>query len=279
MLLANLPDNAAAARGLTVLATLNATPAWAVVPGTPVLSGRPASAADYGRFAGEVATRYRGRIAAYEIWNEPNAAYFYKPTPDPAGYTDLLKADYPAIKAADHHASVVTGGLGAIVDHGEMAVDAVKFVKGMYAAGARDYFDALGYHPYQYSMMFSEGGYHPDSPVSQLANIRRVMLDNGDRAKKIWATEYGEPSSIAGEGGQAVYLADMLKNWKRLPYAGPVYVYTVRDRDSRSAESVDTLGLFRHDGTPKPALDAVTVALRDDAARPPSRVLGDTEPD
>lgn len=270
--------NAAAARGLTVLATLNATPAWATTPGTPMLSGRPKATSDYGRFAGAVAARYRGKISAYEIWNEPNASFFYKPNPDPAGYTQLLKSAYPAIKTADPTAIVVTGGLGAIVDHGAMAVDAVKFVKGMYAAGAADYFDALGYHPYQYTMMFSDGDYHPDSPTNQLANIRQVMLDNEDRNKKIWATEYGEPSSIAGETAQATFLADMLKNWKRLPYAGPVYVYTVRDRNSSSAESVDTLGLFRSDGTPKPALDAVEVALRDDAARPPSQVLGTTPP-
>jgi len=247
----------AVARGMTVLATLNSTPWWAVPPGVPAIRGRPASADAFGSFAAAVAEHFKGKVAAYEIWNEPNAAGFFAPTPDPGHFVKLLKSAYPAIKKADPAAIVITGGLGAIVDLAPIAMDAVKFVRQMYAEGAKNYFDAIGYHPYQYTMKFSEGGYHPDSPMNQLAAMRQLMLANGDGAKRIWATEYGEPSSIVGEAGQAAYLEDMLSKWRSLPYAGPIYVYTMRDRDSRSTEGDDTLGMYRSDGSPKPVQQVI----------------------
>lgn len=250
--------NSLTAQGMTILATLNSTPGWVVAPGLPALSGRPADPADYGAFAGAVAERYRGRISAYEVWNEPNAAMFYTPAPDPAGFVALLKAAYPAIKAQDPAAVVVSGGLGAIVDYQTVTMDAVKFVAGMYAAGAKGHFDALAFHPYQYTTKFSAGGYHPDGPINQVAGIREQMVANGDGAKKIWATEYGEPSSVVGERTQAEYVDDMLTAWREMPYAGPVYVYTMRDRNSRSQVVDDTLGAFRSDGTPKPLAEVIS---------------------
>lgn len=253
--------DAAVSQHLSVLATLNSPPAWAVAPGQPAVAGRPASPAAFGQFAGKVAEHFRGRIAAYEIWNEPNAAAFFAPAPDPAGYVDLLKASYPAIKAADPSALVVTGGLGALIDYSTTAIDPVNFVRGMYAAGAKNFFDALAYHPYQYTLKFSESGWHPDAPINQMAGIRQLMLVNGDAAKRIWATEYGEPSSVVGEPAQAAYLEDMLSKWRTIPYAGPVYVYTMRDRNSMSTAVEDTLGIYRSDGTAKPVERVLTSHL------------------
>ncbi|GAB7071610.1 cellulase family glycosylhydrolase [Mycobacterium hodleri] len=252
--------NAVSSQHMSILATLNSPPGWAVAPGQPAIAGRPASPAAFGLFAGKVAEHFRGKISAYEIWNEPNWSAFYAPAPDPAGYADLLKAAYPAIKAAAPSALVVAAGLGSVVDHAMITMDPVKFVSGMYTAGARNFFDALAFHPYQYSMKFSES-WHPDAPLNQLSEIRRVMLANGDGEKKIWATEYGEPSSEVGEKAQAEYLDDMLGTWRSLSYAGPVYVYTMRDRNSDSREPDDTLGIFRSDGTPKAAQSVVTSYL------------------
>ena len=252
--------DAVAAQGISILATLNSPPGWAVVPGQQPIVGRPASAAAFGRFAGRVADHYRGKISAYEIWNEPNGAAFFAPAPDPEGYVDLLKAAYPAIKTADHSATVVTGGLGAIIDYSTIAMDPVTFVSRMYAAGAKGFFDALSYHPYQYTMKFS-ASWHPDAPLNQLAGIRQLMMANGDADEKVWATEYGEPSSVVGEAAQAAFLDDMLSKWRNLPYAGPVYVYTMRDRNSLSTAAEDTLGIHRSDGTAKPAEQVVVAHL------------------
>src|SRR3954469_7847142 len=75
------------------------------------------SAAHFGAFATAVATRYRGEIARYLIWNEPNQALWLTPQRydgapfSPHLYRDLVNAAVPAIHAADPGSEVVMGTL------------------------------------------------------------------------------------------------------------------------------------------------------------------------
>lgn len=243
--------NAADARGMGVLAVITTTPGYAQ-NGSGIYS-EPTSAKAFGEFAGLAAERYAGKVGAYEIWNEPNAAAFYGPVPDPAGYTELLKAAYPTIKAADPSATVVGGVIGSTVTYENLTVNPVTFVDQMYESGAQGYFDALSFHPYQYTMPFSTGGYHPDSPLNQLADIRDLMVANGDADKLVWASEYGQPTSVSSEAEQADYLQDMLTTWRTLDYTGPAFVYTLEDDQTGSSDAEATFGLIRSDGTWKPA--------------------------
>lgn len=261
--------NAAAARGISVVGFINSTPGWAVAPGGWAISGRPASPAVYGDFAAKVATRYKGKVSAYEIWNEPNSAYFYSPQPDPAGYTDLLKAAYPKIKAVDSSVTVIGAVVGAVIDWGNFAMDPVRFVNGMYAAGAKNFFDALSFHPYHYYLKFSEGVPHANSPVNQLMAMRQSMIANGDSAKKIWNTEYGQPTSVSDEVSQTAFLKDMYTKWQEMPYAGPLYFYTTRDRNTGSTNPDDTFGVFRSDWTPKQAQQDLQAAIAAGPAKSP----------
>ncbi|MCV7283140.1 beta-galactosidase [Mycolicibacterium flavescens] len=253
--------NAAAARGMSILGFINSTPAWAVAPGGFPISGRPASPAAYGEFAAKVAARYKGKIAAYEIWNEPNSAQFYSPTPDPAGYTDLLRAAYPRIKAVDPAVTVIGGVVGSVIDWGNFTWNPVRFVQGMYDAGAGDYLDALSFHPYHYQLKFSDGVPVANSAAQQLMDMRQIMVANGDSGKKIWNTEYGQPTSAVDEAGQAAFLTDMWTKWQELPYTGPLYLYTTRDRRTGSTSDQDTFGLLRTDWTPKQAQQALQFAI------------------
>lgn len=243
--------NAADERGMGILAVITTTPTYAQ-NGSGVYS-EPTDPALFGEFAGLAAERYAGKVGAYEIWNEPNAAPFYGPTPDPAGYTELLQAAYPAIKAADPDATVIGGVVGSTVTYQNLTINPVDFVDQMYAAGAQGYFDALSFHPYQYTMPFSTGGYHPDSPINQLDDIHDLMLANGDGDKLIWASEYGQPTAISSEQEQAAYIEDMLTTWRTIGYTGPAFVYTLQDTDSSSTDPEATFGLIRDDGTWKPA--------------------------
>ena len=245
--------NAADARGMGVLAVLNSSPYWAVPPGQPGISGQPANPADYAEFVSRVAQRYQGKVGAYEIWNEPNSALSFAPSPDPVKYTQLLQAAYPAIKAADPNAVVVGGVTGAVVDYGDILKNPVSFTQEMYDAGAEGYFDALSFHPYLYSLPFSQGAPYPESPLTQLNRMREIMVANGDGDKLIWASEYGEPTSVVDEATQAAYLNDMITTWRTLGYTGPTFVYTLNDRDSSSTDPEATLGVIRSDGTWKPA--------------------------
>jgi hypothetical protein len=245
--------NAAVARNMAVIGIINSSPAWAVAPGVPAISGRPASPAQYAGFCEKVAARYRGKVSAYEVWNEPNGAQFFAPQPDPAGYTELLKAAYPKIKGADPNATVVGGVVGSVTDWGTWLINPVSFVQQMYDAGAKNFMDALSFHPYHYTLKFSDGMAVANSPLDQTVALRRIMIANGDAGKKIWATEYGEPMTALDEAGQAAYIADLLVKWQEMPYTGPIMIHTTRDRQTGSTDPENVFGVYRTDWTAKPA--------------------------
>ncbi|MHB1130773.1 MAG: cellulase family glycosylhydrolase [Chloroflexota bacterium] len=187
---ANNIVSAAERAGVKLLLRVDTPPDWAnggAGPQTP-----PSNPDDYGRFLRALATAFRGRIHAYEIWNEPNLAWEWgNRSPSPAEYTALLKAAYNGIKAGDPGAMVVTAGLASTGGAGDAAMNDVDFIRGMYDSGARGYFDALGSHPYGFS---SAPEYLWGANINFFRRAeaqRQVMLDYGDAGRQVWATEFG----------------------------------------------------------------------------------------
>ena len=107
----NEPDrilDAISQAGLKVVARVDNQPKWASSSIQWPGSGPPDNPTDWTDFLTALATRYKGRIQAYEIWNEPNLDREWgDKQPDPAAYTAMLKASYAGIKAADPQALVV----------------------------------------------------------------------------------------------------------------------------------------------------------------------------
>jgi YVTN family beta-propeller protein/VCBS repeat-containing protein len=254
--------NTATADGMSIDAVIDSTPSWALAGGLPI-SGEP-NVTDFAGFAGTMATRYAGQISSYEIYNEVNAVTFWTPGPSAAQYTALLQAAYPAIKAADPNAEVVAAGLAAVISAGGLTIDPVSFLTQMYADGAGGYFDAVAYHPYNYNAEFSTGTYS-SSPLQQVEAMYQVMVANGDGAKEIWATEYGEPSSIVSEQSQAAYIDDFLTTWRGLSFAGPAFIDTIQDYPS-SDQYTSSIGVYRSDWTPKPAVDVFEQIIQQNEA-------------
>ncbi|MGV0874388.1 cellulase family glycosylhydrolase [Mycolicibacterium sp. XJ879] len=261
-------------RDMAVLGVLNSTPYWGGADGSGCL-GCPGVAPDpakFAAFASEAVTRfdtlYPGVVSAYEVWNEPNYYRSWFPAVDPIAYTEVLKAAYTAIKAADPDATVVAGVLGAVISAGGFTMDPVTFVQTMYANGAKGYFDALSYHPYSYDRPFGEQNPNFISPLRALLEMRQTMLDNGDDLVKIWATEYGLPTSIVSDQQQAVFIEDFLNTWAdglteeqlaQLPaeflplvadwenWIGPAFIYTLRDRLAAPDTEQGSMGLYYFD--------------------------------
>ncbi|MDO3401073.1 hypothetical protein QWI29_13630 [Mycolicibacterium neoaurum] len=102
-------------------------------------------------------------------------------------------------------------------------------------------------------MKLSESMLQPDSPVEQLVRMRRVLLANGDGARKIWVTECGLQSNRVSDSHQADFIVDAMSAWQELPYAGPLLLYTTRDLNSGSGNDDERFGIYRSDWTPKPA--------------------------
>jgi polysaccharide biosynthesis protein PslG len=256
---ADLIVNAANARGIAVVALLNSTPGWAT-GGGPAIAAPPATPELFATFAGTVAGHFAGRVAAYEVWNEENAVQFWASGPDgpqPDRFAAMLKAAYPAIKAADGNATVVMGGLAPTINFFSITQNPVQYLNEVYAAGGGGSFDAVGYHPYLFTnnrdARFSTG--KANSPRSLYDQLRATMDANGDGGKLIWATEFGDAKM--DEGTQAAWIGDFITSWRTLPGAGPAFIYTTRDRNTGSSNPQDTYGVYRTDWTPKPAADVI----------------------
>jgi outer membrane biosynthesis protein TonB len=239
--------NAAKARNMGVLAMVNSTPVWAGTDGNFPGAKTPDPVA-YANFMTQVATRYGKTISAYEVWNEVNCVCFYDPI-SPSSYAELLKAAYPAIKAADPTATVIAAGLGSVFTVNGITMNPVDYVNGMYAAGAKGFFDALAFHPYQETLKFSDGEGVPLSPLTQIQKIYDLMVANGDGALKIWITEYGVPTNNVSEHTQAEFIQNLIETWQNMSFGGPLFIYTTRDDQPGSGK----FGVFYADWIPKEA--------------------------
>ncbi|NOX62338.1 MAG: cellulase family glycosylhydrolase, partial [Chloroflexi bacterium] len=177
-------------------------------------AGAPPENADaFADFLRVMARRYKGRIHAYQIWNEPNLSREWGGKPvDPAGYAQLLRKAYQAIKSEDPNAIVVTAGMAPTTADQADAMYDVKFYRLMYEAmgGNSDgYFDMLGVHGAGYAVSPETDPaavandpklYNNDpSPPERLRvysfrhieDIRRIMEEYGDADKKVVVLEFG----------------------------------------------------------------------------------------
>lgn len=108
---ATLDQEVATARqsGAQVMLALGCTPTWAQSPN----SSMPAQLSTWDAYIQAVATRYRGQIAAYELWNSPEdpANWSGDPTQLPADLATLAAHATSALSIADPAAQLVSPAL------------------------------------------------------------------------------------------------------------------------------------------------------------------------
>lgn len=257
--------------GLTPLVMFWLTPGWA--NGGKGERTLPDDPADYARAAQWAARRWAGKVAGWEVWNEPNQDEFMTGK-DPAAYARLLKAAYPAFKAGDPVAPVVFGGV-AYNDDGWLAQ--------AYAAGAHGSFDVMATHPYMGVANLSPITLDDGTiwTLAHAAAVRKLMVANGDADKPLWFTEFGwsthgnvgnEQNWLLGvtEAQQADYLTATLALVRAtMPWVGKVFWYTERDSTAESNAHNSHYGLIRADRSAKPSLAAAQRATVPVAAPPP----------
>lgn len=257
------------ANGIKVMGLLWATPGWA--NGGQPREVPPDDPGDYGVIARKVAEHFRGRVDAWEVWNEPNDSFFEGTA---AQYAALLKAAYPQFKAGDPDAEVVLGG----PTHND-----TDWLRKLYEHGASGYFDIMATHPYQ--------GMGDDPPevivegaiwtMTHVEAVHDLMVEFGDGDKEIWFTEFGwsahenwdgVPNWQRGvsESQQADYLIRAIQLMARdYPYVTNMFWYNDRNRASGNA-SLDNYGLMRRDLTPKPVYDRLQEFLTSEVPAEPS---------
>jgi hypothetical protein len=275
----------AASRNIKVIATLWTTPCWASsAPDTAkqacagswwdrgVQYYAPANPNDYADIAAWVAQRWGSKMAALEVWNEPNLSNSLNSANPAADYAAILKAAYPRVKVAAPLLPV----LGPA-----MAFSDGDFLEALYAQGIQGSFDGLSFHPYNEWRAPSDPWQTARKKYTFLTGvpwIQSIMAAHGDGLKKLWFTEVGWPSCLPGgtdkwcvtEAQQADYIPSALRiirdTWS---YVDAAVVYNLRNKGTVATDREQSYGMLRRDFTEKPSYGAWKSVLTELRLPPP----------
>lgn len=190
--------------GVKLLLSVVAAPSWATPDGKNGLPSRQ-HFSTFAHFMGEMAKRYKGKVQAYEIWNEQNLAH------ENAGrvmsvsdYMDLLVMASQAIKANDPSAIVVSGAPSSTeTNRADIAISDLTFLRQMFNDPRfRSAVDVVGVHPGGASnppdtLWPERPGPGPHFVNSRefyfrrVEDVRNLMVQAGLGDMKIWITEFG----------------------------------------------------------------------------------------
>lgn len=280
-------------KGLDVLARMDNAPDWAA-PGcfdsATSSMGPPRNTKDWTDFLRAFATRYKGRVRAYQIWNEPNLAREWcKRPPNPEQYAAFLKASYGAIKSVDPNALVISGGLTPTSADFDQAMSDMKFFGRMYDAMGNNsdgYFDLLGVHAAGYKAdpeadpgvvaqdpALTNGDPSPTDAkriysFRHVEDVRRLMEERGDGDKQIAILEFGWTSDQVNPAYSWFRVSEEEKanritrayqyakqNWG--PWIGVMSLIFMGNADWNGTEEQFWWAITNPDGTARPAYNAL----------------------
>lgn len=206
------------------------------------------------RFVEALVRRYRAHVKVWEIWNEPNGAWFWATPTTVKQYGRMVKDVAAIIKRAQPQAVILAGATANVpLDYLE------KF---LVSDGAKS-FHRWSVHPY---------GELPEAAEPRILGVRELLRKHG-KSPAVWQSECGFPSSADtggwGFGGpwdetkHAKWLLRRLLNDARLEM--PVSIYFVLHDYPSLLESgpdkgkmgINRKGLYRHSSWEhKPAAQA-----------------------
>jgi hypothetical protein len=272
----NLYDHSidkANAAGIKVLMPIVEVPYWASADPNKYIDSsgkkhwnnnyRPTNWSDYGDIVKTVVNHYKAKgVHTYEIWNEPNNSRFWPSGVSASEYTNMLKAGYNAVKAADSSATVVSGGL---------MYNDYDYIADMYRAGAKSYMDAVAVHPYAVrpypyfvsptdSWKRSDGRIDPHA-FPAITEVKKTMDSFGDSGKQVWLTEIGSATTTraggVSEATQAEDLQSAMTYVQQFPWVKASFWYALRDLNASDGGTEDRFGLVRRDFSEKPSYKAL----------------------
>jgi hypothetical protein len=184
--------------GVGLLLPLGLSPDWASSRPDEKSAYHPGNAAepkdleDWRNYVRTVASRYKGRIHNYEIWNEPNLKEFW------TGDVDQMIA---LTREASHMIHEIDPG-ATLVSPSATGPQGVDWLREFLAKGGGQYVDVIGYHFYVTPRP-------PETMVPLIGEVKRAMEENGIGEKPIWDTETGwaAPKPFPSPELAAAYLA------------------------------------------------------------------------
>jgi hypothetical protein len=212
-----------------------------------------AALAAFCRYAVYVAKHFEGRVRYFDLWNEWDAATGRTTPGTPEDYVALARRAYPALKAANADAVVLSGGIGTL---GTRQTWIERFI----AARGLEVVDGLSVHPYSFAGQL--GAAAPEAAIAELDRLHSLAAAAG-RPLPIYVTEFGYPT-YGGRGGvtaktQAAYLARFLLLASARPYVAGVWWYGLRDQGEDAANREHNFGVLDAKLRSKPAAESLRV--------------------
>ena len=174
-------------QGASIVYTLGSTPRWAAsrpdesCPYGPNsgCASEPVRMAHWEEYVRRVVERYKGRIFAYELWNEPffsdmrpkksDSDFFYGPV---SQMVEMAKIARKVLDELDPKAILTTPGFTGPVGQMEMLLN----------SGGKQYVQSISYHFY---------ADHIDQFTQQILAVRSIMKRQHVEQMPLWNTETG----------------------------------------------------------------------------------------
>jgi len=229
---------------MRIIARLDRPPDWAS-QNAAIPAGMPVDPVEFGNYVYRVVQRYKGKIQYYQIWNEPNLAAEWGNQPvDPKAYVSLLRIAYQKAKQADPNALILSAPLAQTTETGPLNLNELDYLNGMYAAGAKDYFDILSANAYGFDKPPTDPPSRDTLNFQRVVLLHEIMVQNRDDKKAVWLNEFAwnaSPPSFpadklywgrVSEEEQAAYTREAIelaRTWDWLGVIGIWYFRQVGD--------------------------------------------------
>jgi len=272
--------------GIKVMLSVVKAPEWSRT--TTEMDGPPSDYQTYTSFMTFLASRYEGKVHAYELWNEANLQREWNGAQlSPADTVALISAGAEGVRATDTGATLISGAPAPTgINDGITAIDDRLFFHGMVTAGLASVVDAIGVHPYGWANPPDSSSAVPDPSIPSHNNhpsfffadtindYRSILDQNGHPTIPLWATEFGwgsyeglgvnpppgvEYMAYVNEWQQAQYTLrayEMANDW---PGVGPMILWNLNFGPTFGSGFVESAySLLRPDGSSRPIYHSVT---------------------
>lgn len=260
------------ATDVNVMFTVTNSPNWARTSQDE--NGPPDDLNNYFNFVEELATRYEGRVDAYQIWDEPNLRRNWncERRMCDTDYLFMLGETFALIRTLDDDAQIISAGLAPTRFNDRInAVDDRLYLETLLSRGLDTVVDGIGVHP---------GGeanppdaeccdqppgvdthYENDSFYfgDNLAGYRDLVVRYGAAEIPLWVTKFGwgtgediaNPPANPNQphysinytslSEQAIYIPRAFDIGQELGYVGPMFLFNLNGCDIASAGGLPEL--------------------------------------
>ncbi|MBA2431885.1 MAG: cellulase family glycosylhydrolase [Chthoniobacterales bacterium] len=176
--------------GVTLLPYICYTPQWLGTDPQEFWREPPRDLARFAHFVEQIVTRYRGRIRAWELWNEPDNRDYWRGSAQQ--FAIMFRGGAQAVRRADPDALVVLGGLAHDADS--------KFTRALFQQHALGrWIDVINFHSY-FETWDNRRAEHLLQRIAGYGKLARSARGKSSPAPELWLAEFGYSSATRADG-------------------------------------------------------------------------------